>query len=75
MNTPGDFIRDGRVATLGLSPQDFERFLLESELVTQSDLAMHPERVSELMSKDEIWEDYEAKRELAWLAAQDIQIS
>jgi len=59
MDTLHDHIQDSRVAVLGLSVQDFERFALEVGIVTKAELDGDPSRLSRLMSEDNTWNWYE----------------
>ncbi len=52
-----------RVERLGLSPQDFRHFLLVTGRLSEMDMRATPARISELMSDDLLWDEYEQMAE------------
>lgn len=59
MDIPSDMIQDNRVATLGLSMEDFREYLLNEGIVTSMEVAAKPAIISELATADELWMSYE----------------
>lgn len=53
-----------RVQRLALSPADFRHFLITTGRVSEHDLRVNPARICELMSRDDLWEQYEQMAEL-----------
>lgn len=55
-----------RVQILGLSAQDFRKYLLEELYVTEMELAINPGIVAKLMDDDSVWGGYVEDREDAY---------
>lgn len=63
MDTEQDHINEGTMAGLGLSPEDFRKWVIEEGFTTENELAWKPGFVSDLMNTDNVWNAYvECKR-------------
>lgn len=52
-----------RVERLGLSTEDFKHFLIDTGRISEMDTRTSPAKISQLMSDDKLWQEYEVMAE------------
>lgn len=60
-----------RVQRLGLSAEDFKNYLILTGQISVYDLQIDRAKVSQLMSRDDLWEHYEAMAEIRASASEN----